>query len=642
MLRAFWMSLLVSMWALTAAAATPPIEAYGKLPALERVELSPSGDRYAIVGVVAGKRGLLVMGLDDKPVGSVTLGDRKINEIRWAGDDKVLIYYSATYDLSSHFVQSKQEVGHVVVLDLKSQKLTPILDKGLTGNGVWGTYAIVEEAGRWYGYFGGITLAKDINGDPVWEDGQPDLYKIDLETARETLVGKGADGENGSRHWLLAPNGAILATFQFNRRSGDWKLRRDKMGDLIIQGKAPLGGVGLIGQGRTPGTVVYYLDDQDAQEHWIEIPLSGGPGVEILPDEGVADALIESSTGLMIGYLRDGDLPQPVFFDPKRQARVRGMSKAFAGLNMTLVSWNDAFDRLIAYTDGPTDSGTWWLVDIRSGKADPLGHSYPQIPTEAVGPMKMVSYKAADGLAMDGVLTLPPGREAKNLPLVVFPHGGPAARDYPVFDWWAQAFAARGYAVFQPNFRGSTGYTRAFRDAAEGEWGAKMQTDLSDGVAELARQGIVDPKRACIMGASYGGYAALAGVTLQQGLYRCAVSVAGVSDLPRMYRYVTENYGAASPVARNWKVDVGKDVKPISPARLASAANAPILLIHGKDDTVVPVEQSRLMARELKQAGKPVEYIELTGEDHNLARSETRLQMLQAAVAFVEKHNPPN
>jgi dipeptidyl aminopeptidase/acylaminoacyl peptidase len=232
---------------------------------------------------------------------------------------------------------------------------------------------------------------------------------------------------------------------------------------------------------------------------------------------------------------------------------------------------------------------------------------------------------------------------------VVLPHGGPEARDYPGFDWWAQAFASRGYAVFQPNFRGSDGYGVEFRNAGLGQWGRKMQTDISDGVAELARQGIVDPKRACIVGASYGGYAALAGVTVQQGLYRCAVADAGVSDLGDMLTYSAGYRGVPSAGIRYWRAFMGvtsvwenSQVKPISPAELADRADAPILLIHGTSDTVVPIAQSETMEAALKRAGKPVEFVRMENEDHWLSRAETRVQMLKAAVAFVEKYNPAN
>jgi dipeptidyl aminopeptidase/acylaminoacyl peptidase len=230
------------------------------------------------------------------------------------------------------------------------------------------------------------------------------------------------------------------------------------------------------------------------------------------------------------------------------------------------------------------------------------------------------------------------------LPAIVLPHGGPAARDYPEFDWWAQAFASRGYAVFQPNFRGSTGYGPKLERAGDGQWGRAMQTDISDGLADLVRQGLVDPKRVCIMGGSYGGYAALAGVTLQKGLYRCAVSVAGVSDLQDLAKREIHDSDQDQILSRQLDRQLGPfdALKAVSPIRLADHADAPILLIHGKDDTVVPYAQSVAMEKALKQQGKPVEFVTLPGEDHWLSRGATRLQMLTAADAFIERYNPPD
>ena len=173
-----------------------------------------------------------------------------------------------------------------------------------------------------------------------------------------------------------------------------------------------------------------------------------------------------------------------------------------------------------------------------------------------------------------------------------------------------------------------------------------MQTDLSDGVRYLAQQGIIDPKRVCIVGASYGGYAALAGVTLGSDVYRCAVSVAGISDLRRFRRWIGDRFDWLDQ--RYWDRFIGTSDKndpalaAISPIEHVNAVTAPVLLIHGRDDTVVPFEQSDVMESALKHAGKSVELVTMKHEDHWLSHGETRLQMLEACVAFLKANNPPN
>ena len=296
--------------------------------------------------------------------------------------------------------------------------------------------------------------------------------------------------------------------------------------------------------------------------------------------------------------------------------------------------------------DSATRGPGYAVVDLATRKATWLGQEYEGVKPEDISPREPYRYKAADGLEVTGYLTLPRGRPAKGLPLVVFPHGGPASRDGPGFDWWAQAMANRGYAVLQPNFRGSDGLGAAFLAAGYGQWGRKMQTDLSDGVRDLAAKGTVDPNRVCIVGASYGGYAALAGAAIDTGVYRCAVSVAGPADLRRFVEWsrVQRGRGAYRYWNRFMGAEDSKDVAlgEISPAAHVDRVAIPILLIHGKDDTVVPLEQSQIMADALKRAGKPVELVVQPGADHWLSRGDTRLQTLTSTMAFVEKHNPPD
>jgi dipeptidyl aminopeptidase/acylaminoacyl peptidase len=304
----------------------------------------------------------------------------------------------------------------------------------------------------------------------------------------------------------------------------------------------------------------------------------------------------------------------------------------------------------IVEVDGLTNGDAFFVVDRKAKSANFLAARYPGIGPEDVAPVKAIRYKAADGLEIPAYVTLPRGRPGKNLPLIVLPHGGPESRDTPGFNWWAQALASRGYAVLQPQFRGSSGFGSDHRDAGYGQWGRKMQTDLSDGVRYLVKEGTVDPKRVCIAGASYGGYAALAGPTLDPGVYRCASAVAGVSDLRRMLaaEISDANGSRENATLRYWKRFMGTEtvnnpvLDMISPAKLVDKATVPIQLIHGKDDTVVRFEQSTSMEKALRAAGKLVELVTLPGEDHWLSRAPTRIAMLTAMVAFLEKHNPPD
>jgi dipeptidyl aminopeptidase/acylaminoacyl peptidase len=283
---------------------------------------------------------------------------------------------------------------------------------------------------------------------------------------------------------------------------------------------------------------------------------------------------------------------------------------------------------------------------MNTARALPVGDVYDGVETALE--TKRITYEAADGLKIPAYLTLPAGKPASKLPLIVLPHGGPAYRDTADFDWWTQALAAQGYAVLRPNFRGST-TTQSFMTAGYGQWGRKMQTDLSDGVRYLAKQGTIDPARVCIVGASYGGYAALAGVSLDPGVYRCAVSVAGISDLKQMLKWEKQRESGGDHVGtRFWNRFMGvtgpddPSLDAISPIKHLDRVNVPVLLIHGKDDTVVAYEQSEIMLKALKKANKPVELVTLKKEDHWLSRGETRLQMLKSSMAFIEANNPPD
>jgi dipeptidyl aminopeptidase/acylaminoacyl peptidase len=625
--------------------AAPPIEAYGKLPAIEHMHVSPSGQRIAFISNAKGARRVVMMTAEGAPIAAADLGPTKANGLVWAGEDHVIVFTSATVSLGVGWEINKHELGAAIVMDANTHKGFGVFmdaNQRRVAKTVVGYYGTALINGRQYGYFGGYPYtsgASDIGRQPRQDDEgvvYPDLYRVDLSTGEFDLAAKGTPN---TADWLIGADGAVLATLTYKARTGAWKLS-GAGGTQLAAGVDPFGDVAIMGQGRSPGTIVLATGEDDEQNSYQEIALANGTHTPL--DADIGEMLFDPKSRLWIGSLHDNGADVAMFI-PAQQTRLRAAMRAFPDYATRLVSYSADMNRMIVFTHGKDDSGTYWLVDIATRGAKDLAMEYPAVKVADVGLSRWVDYKAADGLALRGVLTMPPGgAEKKNLPLVVMPHGGPWSSDEPGFDYWAQAFASRGYAVFQPNFRGSD-TTQALYEAGIGEWGRKMQTDISDGVAELARQGIVDPKRACIVGWSYGGYAALAGVTLQQGLYRCAMSFGGVFDIGDQLIYIRQSGGSTGPGTRIWRTYIGEGIDPssISPARLAAKADAPVLLMHGQNDTVVKPDQSQSMARALRNANKPVELVLLPGADHWLLQEDARVQMVTSSVAFVMKHNPP-
>ena len=213
-------------------------------------------------------------------------------------------------------------------------------------------------------------------------------------------------------------------------------------------------------------------------------------------------------------------------------------------------------------------------------------------------------------------------------------------RDSESWDWWVQFLAAKGYAVVQPNYRGSAGFGKAHQNLGDRQWGRTMQDDLNDAITHLAKEGIIDPKRVCMAGGSYGGYAAMRAAQRDGALYRCTISFAGVSDLGALARFDRSSLFGKELVS-NLK-SKAPDFESVSPLRAPEQFSTPILIIHGKNDLRVPVEQSRKMAAKLKEAGKDHRYIEQPLGDHHFSRQEDRLQFLQEMESFLAKHNPAN
>lgn len=623
--------------ALAGAAAAAPLEAYGKLPTIEDAAVSANGQQVAVIVTNGEERRIVVKDLVNGTTPLLaTVGQTKVRDLRWAGDRYLLLTTSNTA-VPMDVIAAKSEWYFASEIDVPNKKLKLLLGDAEESMNVLSGYPSVRVVN-------GATVVVLPGVHFVNSRGMTSLYQVDLASARSHLL---ETGQNDTSEFVVGPDGKAMGQVLYDGATGRWSLRaKTPTGwrEVMVK-QEPVYAPYVVGLGRAPGTVLVAGGEGD-DFAWSEVSLATGQATPF-PSADSQGLIHDPATGRLIGlYTLVGDEARYSFFDPQDERVWKAVAAAFSGDRVQLVSWSNYRQRILVRVDSAKLGPAYAVVDMASRHATWLGAEYATLQAADIAPVQPLKFKAADGLDLTGYLTLPNGREAKDLPLIVFPHGGPASRDTPGFDWWAQAMASRGYAVLQVNFRGSDGLGWDLTKAGFGEWGRKMQTDLSDGVGELARQGVVDPKRVCIVGGSYGGYAALAGATLQKGVYRCAVSFGGVSDLRRMVGYARGRGGKA--VQRYWTRFMGAEDQndPVlarhSPALHAAEASAPILLIHGKDDTVVPLEQSKVMAEALRSAGKPFDLVVQNNADHWLSLGTTRLQMLQASMAFVEKHNPPN
>jgi dipeptidyl aminopeptidase/acylaminoacyl peptidase len=622
------------------AAEKPDLAIYGRLPQFEGVTISPDGSKLALIMTNGEDRVLAVRKLNGEMLGGVKASKAKLRSVLWGGEDHVIMVSSQTADVYG-LRGPTREYLMAVDFNLVTRKQTLLLRSQPDSMNVILDRPMIRTIGDQP-----VAFVEGVHF--VDNSGVNTLFRINLKDGATRMLDGGARAETDG--WLVDAAGEPVAQSLYDGKKGRWTLRM-KIGvgwKTVDEADAPMGSYGLSGFGRDGKSVlVWRTDDKNAS---ILREYRGVGAYEDLPGDLDLSGLLHDpdNLGLLGGYALKGDDLAYTFFDPVSQKAWDAVTKAFKGDRVSLASWSRNRKRVVVLVDSAVDGPAYALIDLDTKRASWLGVVYKDLGAEAVSPVRPIKYKAADGLEITGYLTLPKGRDPRNLPLIVLPHGGPEGRDTPGFDWWSQALASRGYAVLQPNFRGSEGFGWDFVKAGFGEWGKKMQTDLSDGVRDLAKQGIVDPKRVCIVGASYGGYAALAGATLDQGVYRCAVSVAGPSDLKKMLISVRDAHnGNMSAAQRYWLRFMGADgikdpdLVAISPARLADKVEIPVLLIHGKDDTVVRYDQSQIMADALKKAGKPYAFVTLESEDHWLSRGATRLKMLTETVAFVEKHNPP-
>jgi dipeptidyl aminopeptidase/acylaminoacyl peptidase len=332
------------------------------------------------------------------------------------------------------------------------------------------------------------------------------------------------------------------------------------------------------------------------------------------------------------------------FLDPEAKAMFEQVQAKLPGYEVYFGANDKNETKFIVSTNNDRTRGSRYLFEKATGKLTLLGEVSPWLKEQDLAEMKPITYTSRDGLTIHGYLTLPKGKAAKLLPVVVNPHGGPWYRDSWGFNPEVQFLASRGYAVFQMNFRGSTGYGRKFWEASFKQWGGTMQDDITDGVHWLVKQGIADPKRVAIYGGSYGGYATLAGVTLTPDLYAAAVDYVGVSNLFTFLNTIPPYWKPFLDMMHEMVGDPEKDkarMEATSPAFLADRIKTPLFIAQGAKDPRVNKAESDQMVEALKKRGVEVEYLVKDNEGHGFHNEENRFAFYEAMERFLGKHLKP-
>lgn len=632
-----------------AASAQVPFETFAAKQAMGTPRISPNGKHIAVATRKGKEEKVLVYDIDAQ--GTTLVGhdipkDLQIDWVDWANDDRVLIgvskpqterWYGTTYDTSLSRVIAANRDGtnpRVLLKNTRKMRNNPRLS-GVLGHVPGDPNSV-------------LMAAND-------GDGKFSVFRVNVNDGKTEIVQR---GNVNTFTWLVDTKGDPRIRVDFRPRTDRVEIYARKSGTADDYEKIYDYGprdiptfeiAGFSEQDDTAIVVARHGNDRAALYEYnlntrtIGKPIFQHPVVEV--GEPVGGPINDPYTGNLAGIYYAEDTIKYHYIDPALAAIQRNLQATFSDSPAVgAFGWSTDRSKFVVVTRGPQDPGAYYLYDPAKNHASLIGRAHPDIPAAELGETLIIKYKARDGTKIPGYLTLPPGKGGKNLPLIVMPHGGPEVRDIVGYDPWAQGLVNRGYAVFQPNFRGSGGYGKAFAEAGHRQWGRLMQDDITDGVKALIADGTADANRICIVGASYGGYAALAGGAYTPDLYKCVVAVAGVSDIPAMLEEEEKRFGLESSVYNYWvkrlgdpKVDLVQ-MQSVSPALQAQNFKAPVLLIHGFDDDIVPIDQSRRMDKALKAAGKKVEFIEVSKEGHHFSKPENLLKLIAETEKFVSAH----
>ena len=613
-----------------------PVEAFANLPFVDGAELSPDGTHVAGLFNISGEQRIVMYPLFGDKAGGVVVGvpdGTNVAAVRWVNDDNIIVTLTGLLPVEDE----RWYISRMIAVNRVTKKLTKIL-WDLNGQNTADVLWIPSDNSNEILVAAQSTIYSNFPG--FW----PSVYRVDVTNGKRKVE---VTGRDGFLEWGADHLGNVRMGIGYNDQKRTSRLTYRPDGKSLFKTvdrvdhrqNENLNVPFLFLAGGDNGLVLRDNDAGNSSIYETNLVTQATVRTVFEPKIGEARSVITSHDGSTLLGVTTTDQDHPVvWLDPKLAELQSNFQKSVPNKRVMIQSMNQDQTKMLVRIDSANNPGTLYFFSTTGGVLQKIAAINQDIAGKHLSPVKLVQYKARDGLQIEGVLTMPVGRAEKNLPFIVLPHGGPWAHDGLEYDYWAQFLASRGYGVLQPNFRGSTGYGTPFIDKGKGQMGFAMQDDVSDGVKWAVAQGIADPKRVCIVGASYGGYAAMWGIEKDPDLYRCAISIAGVSALRREVNDFGDSV-RGNLYKDQWK-EMTPDFNAVSPINAIDRIKAPLLLIHGKKDVTVDHIQSVKMNNAMTKAGKTVEFVSIPRADHYFVREADRLTLLKAMETFLQKYNP--
>ncbi|MFC4308118.1 alpha/beta hydrolase family protein [Steroidobacter flavus] len=624
--------LLAGVTSAYADTATPsPIDAFARLPAIRNVAVSPDGKQLLLIAGVDDQEAVATVSVDfsgaPKFIFASKPGDYDLSWCGWANNKRILCGVTATVREGTVLYSISRMVG--VDADGANQKV--LLQESEAGR-----TQFQDDILDWTpNEPDTVLMALDME-----RTGYPAIYEVNVNSGRRLIRNRDYYPIRG-----YATDGAGNVRFGYGYRRDSpvleyfARMDNEKKWLPLAKVKAFGGSDELVPIAILPGTNrAFAQGTYEGRDALWEMDLTDQVEPKLVfshPHVDASDPILTPDRKL-IGIYYETDRPFVHYTDDATRAQVDVINRVLPDTFNVLSDYSDDRKVYVVRSYSDVKGPTYYLLRAGDKKIYKIDTAYPELDPKTIGRMQSISYKASDGVEIPGYLTVPPGVRAEKLPLIVMPHGGPIARDSWDFDFLRAFLVSRGYAVLQMNFRGSSGYGGDWFHAAHQDWGGLTYTDITDGTKWAIEKGIADPKRVCVVGWSFGGYAALLSAVRNSDLYRCSASIAGVSDLKDL---LAEARAFSNRAIVREQLGTNKDkLKEDSPLRHVANISIPVFLIHGDRDVQVDVDHSRQMASALKSAGKPHQAIFLKNAGHQLNRKSDRVTLLTELEKFLAQN----